>query len=118
MIENPCIACGACCATFRVSFYWTEADPAQGGSVPQEMTEDLPPFRRCMRGTNQQPPRCIALGGTIGEAVLCSIYEQRPTPCREFGVHWNDQQISFEAGDLERCNRARIAWGLPPITLR
>ncbi|MBB8903342.1 YkgJ family cysteine cluster protein, partial [Escherichia coli] len=22
---NPCITCGACCAFFRVSFYWAEA---------------------------------------------------------------------------------------------
>ncbi|WP_142908916.1 CxxCxxCC domain-containing protein, partial [Klebsiella pneumoniae] len=23
---NPCMTCGACCAFFRVSFYWAEAD--------------------------------------------------------------------------------------------
>ena len=23
---NPCITCGACCAYFRASFYWTEAE--------------------------------------------------------------------------------------------
>ncbi|OZZ73507.1 zinc/iron-chelating domain-containing protein, partial [Klebsiella pneumoniae] len=22
---NPCMTCGACCAYFRVSFYWAEA---------------------------------------------------------------------------------------------
>ncbi|EMK5322830.1 YkgJ family cysteine cluster protein, partial [Escherichia coli] len=22
---NPCMTCGACCAFFRVSFYWAEA---------------------------------------------------------------------------------------------
>jgi Fe-S-cluster containining protein len=21
---NPCLSCGACCASFRVSFYWRE----------------------------------------------------------------------------------------------
>ncbi|HBP8873638.1 TPA: YkgJ family cysteine cluster protein, partial [Escherichia coli] len=25
---NPCMRCGACCAFFRVSFYWAEADDA------------------------------------------------------------------------------------------
>ena len=23
---NPCMTCGACCAFFRVSFYWAEAN--------------------------------------------------------------------------------------------
>ena len=23
---NPCIECGACCAYYRASFYWAEAD--------------------------------------------------------------------------------------------
>ncbi|THB82127.1 YkgJ family cysteine cluster protein, partial [Pantoea allii] len=23
-ISNPCVSCGACCAHFRVSFYWAE----------------------------------------------------------------------------------------------
>ncbi len=27
--ENPCINCGACCAYFRVSFYWAES--TEGG---------------------------------------------------------------------------------------
>ncbi|MEG6657786.1 YkgJ family cysteine cluster protein, partial [Pseudomonas aeruginosa] len=22
--DNPCLTCGACCAHFRVSFYWGE----------------------------------------------------------------------------------------------
>ena len=83
--------------------------------MPVEMTEELPPFRLCMRGTNQKNPRCLALTGEIGTAVSCSIYSQRPSPCREFGVHWHNQQISFEPGDLERCNRARVAWGLPVL---
>ncbi|EKJ0223351.1 YkgJ family cysteine cluster protein, partial [Escherichia coli] len=25
---NPCMACGACCAFFRVSFYWAKVDDA------------------------------------------------------------------------------------------
>ena len=27
---HPCLTCGACCAHFRVSFHWSEADPDQG----------------------------------------------------------------------------------------
>ena len=35
---NPCLDCGACCASFRVSFYWSEAE-ARG--LPAEMTEQV-----------------------------------------------------------------------------
>ncbi|MDK7055560.1 YkgJ family cysteine cluster protein, partial [Escherichia coli] len=79
---NPCMTCGACCAYFRVSFYWAEADDA-GGLVPSALTEPLTPFLRCMSGTNQRQSRCAALSGDIGDAVHCTIYENRPSPCRE-----------------------------------
>ncbi|EFI5874754.1 YkgJ family cysteine cluster protein, partial [Escherichia coli] len=52
---NPCMTCGACCAFFRVSFYWAEADDA-GGKVPVSLTEQISPFHRCMRGTSQKNP--------------------------------------------------------------
>ncbi|EER5964904.1 YkgJ family cysteine cluster protein, partial [Escherichia coli] len=39
---NPCMTCGACCAFFRVSFYWAEADDA-GGKVPVSLTEQISP---------------------------------------------------------------------------
>ncbi len=60
---NPYMTCGACCAFFRVSFYWAEADDS-GGNVPASLTEQTSPFHRCMRGTNQKNPRCVALAGT------------------------------------------------------
>lgn len=69
---NPCMTCGACCAYFRVSFYWAEADDA-GGLVPSALTEPLTPFLRCMSGTNQRQSRCAALSGDIGDAVHCTI---------------------------------------------
>ncbi|HDT6507040.1 TPA: YkgJ family cysteine cluster protein [Klebsiella aerogenes] len=105
---NPCMTCGACCAYFRVSFYWAEADDA-GGVVPAQLTEPLTPFLRCMSGTNQRQSRCTALSGEIGESVHCSIYHQRPSPCREFAM-------SGEGGELnEACDRARARYGLPPL---
>jgi Fe-S-cluster containining protein len=115
MRENPCVTCGACCAHFRVSFYWAEADDAPGGTVPVALTEDLNHLRRCMKGTNERQPRCVALEGRVGERVGCKIYDQRPTPCREFGVTWSRGVVHFTADELERCNRARAAWGLPPL---
>lgn len=63
--HNPCMTCGACCAYFRVSFYWAEASDG-GGTVPVDLTEPLTPFLRCMRGTNQKQSRCVALEGELG----------------------------------------------------
>ncbi|SFT70176.1 hypothetical protein SAMN05192562_1011579 [Kosakonia arachidis] len=105
---NPCMSCGACCAYFRVSFYWAEADDA-GGSVPAQLTEQLTPLLRCMCGTNQKQSRCVALEGTPGESARCSIYEGRPSPCREFAM-------SGESGEVnEACDRARARYGLAPL---
>ncbi|MEN4805001.1 YkgJ family cysteine cluster protein [Pantoea agglomerans] len=107
-ITNPCVSCGACCAHFRVSFYWAEADDA-GGPVPTALTEPLSLLMRNMRGTNDRAPRCVALEGDIGGCVSCGIYEQRPTPCREFSM-------SGEAGiHNEACDRARARYGLPAL---
>jgi Fe-S-cluster containining protein len=115
LTENPCLKCGACCAYFRVSFYWAEADPGHGGTIPPELTEDLTPVLSCMKGTNRPQPRCAALIGEIGQAVRCAIYEGRPSPCREFGVDWTAEGLRFTPEDLARCNQARAAWGLPPL---
>jgi Fe-S-cluster containining protein len=83
---NPCQTCGACCANFRVSFYWGETDAAPGGIVPAQYTETVTPLLRCMKGTGSKPVRCVALEGEVGKQVSCSIYPQRPSPCREFAV--------------------------------
>lgn len=107
---NPCIECGACCAYYRASFYWSEADPAAGGSTPPELTEKLMPFHACMRGTNDHPPRCIALHGTIGRSVRCAIHPLRPSVCREFPASWVDGEHN------PRCDQARAAHGLPPLS--
>ncbi|MFN7726459.1 MAG: YkgJ family cysteine cluster protein [Rubrivivax sp.] len=96
-----CQHCGACCAQFRVSFYWAEADDAPGGTVPVALTQPVGPLHRCMQGTAQRPVRCVALQGTVGERVACSIYAQRASTCR-----------SVQPGD-EQCLKARQAHGLP-----
>lgn len=112
---NPCLTCGACCAFFRVSFYWLEAEPGTENPVPPELTEDLPPQRLCMKGTNQKHPRCAALVGQVGAGAVCTIYENRPSPCREFGVQFVDGCVRGDAAEILRCNHARAAWGLPPL---
>jgi Fe-S-cluster containining protein len=92
---NPCLTCGACCAFFRASFYWSEADPTAGGLTPPELTTRLTPHHAVMRGT---------------ETVRCVIHPLRPSPCREFQASWVDGLHN------ERCDRARAAHGLPPLS--
>jgi Fe-S-cluster containining protein len=106
---NPCLRCGACCAHFRVSFYWSEADSAVGGRTPAGLSVKLTPFLAAMRGTEKVPPRCAALVGEIGKRVRCEIHPLRPSPCREFRASWVGGPRS------ERCDRARAAHGLPPL---
>ena len=82
-IEFDCQRCGACCAAFRVAFYWGESDQLPGGLVPIALTQPLRHHELCMRGTDSKEPHCIALQGRLGEWVSCAIYDRRPSPCRE-----------------------------------
>ena len=117
--SNPCLNCGACCAFLRVSFYWQESENELGGPVPQEMTEDISPYVRAMKGTNQAHPRCVALRGQVHEKVQCAIYAQRSSTCADFGVHWtSDGGFYQDYSDLERCNKARSAWHLRPLFMQ
>lgn len=106
-LASACLTCGACCASYRVSFYWGEATGAPGGYVPSELTESFHPHLLCMQGTNQQQPRCVALEGEIGVRVGCSIYTNRPSPCREF--------IAGDEGHNAYCDKARANHGLLPL---
>lgn len=90
-----CQQCGACCAYFRVSFYWGEGDDAPGGTVPAQLTQAISPTLRCMNGTQTKPARCVALQGDIGRQVGCTIYAQRSSTCKE-----------LMPGD-EKCLKAR-----------
>lgn len=112
LLQHPCLSCGACCAYFRVAFYWREAEPLPEASpnVPVEYADDLNAFLRVMKGTNKKySRRCAALSGKIGSAVSCDIYNNRPTPCRDF-------MASYENGERNiRCDEARLAHGLRPL---
>jgi len=48
--------------------------------------------------------------GQVGGAVGCSIYAQRPSPCRELQAAWEHGEPS------EQCDRARQAYGLALLT--
>ncbi len=102
---DHCISCGACCARFRVSFYWAETDEHPNGTVPFALTIPIAPNLVAMRGTERKPIRCVALQGELGKQVGCAIYPQRSSTCRE-----------FTQGE-ERCNQARSDIGLPPISV-
>ncbi|QEY13241.1 YkgJ family cysteine cluster protein [Cellvibrio sp. KY-YJ-3] len=106
--ESPCLSCGACCAHFRVSFYWGECQ-STGGLVPDELTVQISPHHACMKGTETNPARCTALTGDVGSAVSCSIYENRSSTCREFNI------LDEEGKPNEACTRARARHGLPPV---
>jgi len=62
-----------------------------------------------MIGMDGSTPRCIALEGNIGEKVRCTIYENRSSVCRDFDASW------IKGLPNERCDKARAAWGLPPL---
>jgi uncharacterized protein len=108
--QSPCMSCGACCAFFRVSFYWGEQVSA-GGVVPDELTQKVNPQFSCMQGTGSKPARCVALAGTIGEAVACTIYEQRSSTCREFAMSGEGEDGLHNP----ECDKARAFHGLAPL---
>lgn len=56
--------------------------------------------------------RCVALHGHVGRHVSCRIYQNRPSPCRNF-------KASYEDGTQNpRCDESRVARGLEPLTLK
>lgn len=109
MAESYCTTCGACCATYRVSFCREELDEMPGGCVPAHLVERIDEHGVFMRGTAESSPRCVALSGTVGVAVCCTIYDRRPSPCREFAA-----EAGSGHGDLS-CGDARRLHGLPPL---
>ena len=109
-MRHPCLACGACCAHFRISFHWSEAEPGLGGTVPIELTEPLRRHERVMKGTSRREPRCIALDAEIGVRSRCSIHARRPSVCAAVPASWE-----FGAPSAQ-CDKARLAHGLPLLT--
>lgn len=107
---NPCLKCGACCAYFRASFYYQETTEYDPDGVPVWLTEPLTSFLQVMKGMRHKPPHCIALAGEVGKAVACSIYPHRASVCREFSASYVDGKPN------ERCDNARAAFGLSPLT--
>jgi uncharacterized protein len=100
--KHPCLACGACCAAWRVDFSVHELDE-HGGHVPGGLAVEVTGHVARLRGTDHVPPRCAALVGSVGVKAHCGIHEWRPGPCRE-----------LEPGS-DACHRARTRHGMPPL---
>ena len=75
---NPCMTCGACCAYFRVSFYWAEASDG-GGTVPVHLTEPLSPSALHERYESKAGPLC---GVTRRAACRPAAPSMRIAPAR------------------------------------
>jgi uncharacterized protein len=102
-----CRACGACCVNLPSNrdegfTSWVEIEPgdailARADLVKKLVVRDadgVPHLRLTDDG------RCLALRGTLGREVRCTIYGERPSPCR-----------TVQPGDA-LCKRYRFEQGL------
>ena len=80
MTIPACTTCGLCC----VAPYPEATDylPSEGLAPEYDaLTDDGDCEPRVMRLV---AGRCVALEGEVGRSCACSIYEGRPTVCREY----------------------------------
>ena len=116
-LSNPCFECGQCCQKLRVSFYHGEiasdssdlAGTPSTGIVPPELTVKLTPHLACMRGTEAGKDGCVALSHDEKDGYRCTIYEQRPSPCRAFNIFEEDGSLN------PLCEKLRKAAGLKSV---
>jgi Fe-S-cluster containining protein len=97
--DNPCQACGACCAYSANWPRFSTEDDAALDRIPAELVNARGSGMRC------DGDRCAALKGKVGEATSCTIYEVRPEVCH-----------TCMPGDAE-CAMARRKWGLSPLVI-
>jgi Fe-S-cluster containining protein len=79
-----------------------------GGTVPDHLVQPAARDHVRMRGTDGDPPRCVALDGVVGQHTGCAIYEGRPQPCRDF-------EPSRPGAPNPHCDAARARHGLAPL---
>ena len=96
-IDNPCQACGACCAYSANWPRFSTEDDETLDRIPAGLVNARGSGMRC------DGDRCAALTGKVGEMTSCSIYEVRPEVCR-----------TCMPGDPE-CTMARRKHGLPAL---
>jgi Fe-S-cluster containining protein len=89
-VTFDCRTCGACCINLPANQAegfadWVEIAPTDAlldrkDLVKKHVTYDIhgvPHLRMSPTG------RCLALRGALGRDVSCTIYADRPTPCRK-----------------------------------
>lgn len=108
-VVYDCVTCGACCCNpdenREIGYIdYIEVDPHDRIMKKPDLVrrlvvldDDLVPHMRL-----SQHQRCAALTGRLGEKALCSVYQDRPSVCRE-----------FTAGS-KRCKQYRIERGIDP----
>lgn len=105
--EYDCQSCGACCVNLPANraegfVYWVEIEPGDAILARTDLVKKLvvrdpdgvPHLRIADDG------RCLALRGALGDDVTCTIYHQRPSPCRR-----------VQPGDA-LCKRYRVDHGI------
>lgn len=53
-------------------------DRSDAAGIPKKLIRNDYPLLKTVNG------RCVALCGTVGQSVSCSIYEVRPLACQRF----------------------------------
>ena len=73
-----CQDCGACCVYLPL---WVEVTAEEASSLKGLLVKgDVTPYAMAVTTNN----RCVGLVGLVGQSCRCSVYERRPSPCREF----------------------------------
>jgi Fe-S-cluster containining protein len=120
-LQAPCQTCDACCAAFRVSFYWAESDETPADSVPADTTCQVAPLLCAMKGTDQLQRRCVAVRGDVGVPVWCAIYVRRPSVCHEVAPSGHngaaDSGCVLPGAGMEQ-KQLRHVYDLAPATTR
>lgn len=106
MSDLDCRRCGACCVNLPANreegfTAWVEIEP------DDRILERVDLVRKLVRDIDGVPHlrlaadgRCLALRGAPGRSVECSIYNDRPSPCRR-----------VQPGDA-LCKRYRVDHGI------
>src|SRR5690606_937692 len=98
-----CVTCGVCCALTLIAPIEKERNEGlpEFWEIFPDDAPDEPPILRIMP-RDAENGHCVNLDGEIGKKVGCSVYEDRPSACRD-----------FEAGS-DRCREYRRMYGIEP----
>jgi Fe-S-cluster containining protein len=86
MTDNKydCVKCGACCVKhFNIPVLANEVNLIDERLKKYLIVSPVQPGGYSLRQVGESR-KCIALEGTLGESVNCSVYEFRPPVCRRF----------------------------------